>query len=83
VDDAALAPEGGLPGIPGFPGTSGFPGGPGRTTNPEDFNSLMNDIEAKLFDRLPDETMVHPGHGKPTSLGRERLSIPDWRRRGW
>jgi hypothetical protein len=43
----------------------------------------MNDIEAKLFDRLPDETMVHPGHGKPTSLGRERLSIPDWRRRGW
>jgi glyoxylase-like metal-dependent hydrolase (beta-lactamase superfamily II) len=66
-----------------FTGDSLFPGGPGRTTNPEDFTSLMDDIEAKLFDRLPDETLVYPGHGKATSLGRERLSIPDWRRRGW
>jgi len=66
-----------------FTGDSLFPGGPGRTTNPVDFTSLMDDVEAKIFDRLPDGTVVHPGHGKPTTLGKERASIPEWRARGW
>jgi glyoxylase-like metal-dependent hydrolase (beta-lactamase superfamily II) len=43
----------------------------------------MDDIEAKIFNRLPDETIVHPGHGLPTKLGVERGSIPEWRARGW
>lgn len=77
----ALLYEGDPPRV--FTGDSLFPGGPGRTTNPTDFESLMNDIETKLFDRLSDETIIYPGHGKASSLGRERLSIPDWRRRGW
>jgi glyoxylase-like metal-dependent hydrolase (beta-lactamase superfamily II) len=66
-----------------FTGDSLFPGGPGRTTNPTDFASLMDDLEAKVFGRLPDETIVWPGHGQPTTLGKERPSIPEWRARGW
>jgi len=66
-----------------FTGDSLFPGGPGKTTNPTDFNSLMDDLEAKLFGALPDETWVYPGHGRDTTLGAERPSIPEWRARGW
>src|SRR3954466_7762842 len=36
-----------------FTGDSLFPGGPGRTTSPENFTSLMDDLEARLFP-LPD-----------------------------
>ena len=64
-------------------GDSLFPGGPGRTTSPEDFTSLMDDLERKVFDRLPDETWVYPGHGADTTLGAERASLPEWRARGW
>jgi glyoxylase-like metal-dependent hydrolase (beta-lactamase superfamily II) len=64
-------------------GDSLFPGGPGRTTRPEDFASLMSDLEAKIFDRLPDETWVYPGHGDDTTLGAERPHLGEWRARGW
>jgi glyoxylase-like metal-dependent hydrolase (beta-lactamase superfamily II) len=64
-------------------GDSLFPGGPGRTTSPQNFTSLMNDLEAKVFDRLPDETWVYPGHGKDTTLGAERPHLAEWRARGW
>jgi glyoxylase-like metal-dependent hydrolase (beta-lactamase superfamily II) len=66
-----------------FTGDSLFPGGPGRTTNPRDFNSLMDDLEAKVFGRLPDETRFYPGHGRDSTLGNERPAIPEWRSRGW
>jgi glyoxylase-like metal-dependent hydrolase (beta-lactamase superfamily II) len=66
-----------------FTGDSLFPGGPGRTTNPEDFNSLMTDLETKIFGRLPDETWFYPGHGNDSTLGAERPSLPEWRARGW
>jgi len=66
-----------------FTGDSIFPGGPGRVTRPEDFDSLMTDLERKLFDRLPDETWVYPGHGRDTTLGAERGSIPEWWARRW
>ncbi|MEA2902206.1 MAG: hypothetical protein QOH36_2093, partial [Actinomycetota bacterium] len=36
-----------------FTGDSLFPGGPGRTTSAEDFTSLLDDLQAKVFDRLP------------------------------
>src|SRR5688572_28145236 len=32
-----------------FTGDSLFPGGPGRVTRPEDFASLMNDLEERIF----------------------------------
>lgn len=64
-------------------GDSLFPGGVGRTTSAQDFRSLLGDVEAKLFERFPDETWVYPGHGDDTTLGRERPHLPQWRARGW
>ncbi len=66
-----------------FTGDSLFPGGPGRTTTPEDFASLMNDLESKIFDRFGDDTVVHPGHGDDTTLGTERPHLDEWWKRGW
>ncbi|MEV3908875.1 MBL fold metallo-hydrolase [Streptomyces canus] len=66
-----------------FTGDCLFPGGPGRTTRPEDFNSLMDGLETKVFDALPDETWVYPGHGNDTTLGTERPRLAEWRARGW
>ena len=67
-----------------FTGDSLFPGGPGRTTDPESFTSLLDDLEAKVFDRLPDETWFYPGHGDDgPDLGRWRPHLAEWRSRGW
>src|SRR5687767_1265477 len=78
LDDPVASPTPHL-----FTGDSLFPGGPGRTTSPEDFTSLMDDLEAKVFGPLPDDTWVYPGHGRDTTLGAERRSLPEWRARGW
>jgi glyoxylase-like metal-dependent hydrolase (beta-lactamase superfamily II) len=66
-----------------FTGDSLFPGGVGKTTSPTAFASLLRDVERKIFDRLPDETWVYPGHGDDTVLGRERPALPQWWARGW
>jgi glyoxylase-like metal-dependent hydrolase (beta-lactamase superfamily II) len=66
-----------------FTGDSLFPGGVGKTWSPEDFTSLLADVEERLFGALPDDTWVYPGHGKDTTLGAERPSLPEWRARGW
>ena len=66
-----------------FTGDSLFPGGPGKTGTPADFESLMNDLEQKVFARFDDETRVHPGHGDDTTLGAERPHLAEWRARGW
>lgn len=66
-----------------FTGDSLFPGGVGKTAGPAEFTSLLDDVEAKLFDRFPDDTVVHPGHGLPTTLGAERPHLSEWRARGW
>lgn len=64
-------------------GDSLFPGGHGRTTTPQEHTSLMDDLEAKVFGRLPDSTWVYPGHGLDTTLGAERPHLTEWRERGW
>ena len=67
-----------------FTGDSLFPGGVGNTFgSAANFRSLIGDVEAKIFDRLPDETWFYPGHGKDSTLGAERPSLPEWRARGW
>ncbi|MFN2626315.1 MAG: MBL fold metallo-hydrolase [Mycobacteriales bacterium] len=67
-----------------FTGDSLFPGGPGNTRgDSRAFAQLMGDLETKVFDALADETWVYPGHGKDTTLGAERPSLPGWRARGW
>lgn len=67
-----------------FSGDSLFPGGVGNTQkDPERFTSLINDVTARLFEAYPDDTVVHPGHGSPTTLGTERPHLAEWRARGW
>jgi len=67
-----------------FTGDSLFPGGVGNTQkDPERFASLIDDVEARLFGTLPDDTWVYPGHGKDTTLGAERPHLAEWRERGW
>ncbi|MDR1512750.1 MAG: MBL fold metallo-hydrolase [Propionibacteriaceae bacterium] len=67
-----------------FTGDSLFPGGVGNTGgDPARFAQLLGDVEARLFDRFPDDTAVHPGHGQPTTLGAERPHLAEWRARGW
>ena len=66
-----------------FTGDSLFPGGLGKTSGPEAFESLVDDVSRKIFDRLADDTWFYPGHGKDSTLGAERPSLPEWRARGW
>jgi glyoxylase-like metal-dependent hydrolase (beta-lactamase superfamily II) len=61
-----------------------FAGGPGRTTQPENFVSLMGDLQSRVFDALPDETWFYPGHGNDSStLGVQRSHLDEGRARGW
>ncbi|MBB1023560.1 MULTISPECIES: MBL fold metallo-hydrolase [unclassified Dietzia] len=66
-----------------FAGDSLFPGGPGKTATPEQFATLMDDLETRVFGVLDDDVVVHPGHGDDTTLGDERPSLRTWRERGW
>jgi glyoxylase-like metal-dependent hydrolase (beta-lactamase superfamily II) len=67
-----------------FTGDSLFPGGVGNTRgDAEAFATLLDDVEQRLFARLPDSTWVYPGHGADTTLGTERPHLGAWRRRGW
>lgn len=65
-----------------FTGDSLFPGGVGKTT-PETFNQLLDDVEQRVFDLLPDETWFYPGHGRDSTVGAERPHLAEWRARGW
>lgn len=67
-----------------FTGDCLFPGGVGNTwEDPERFASLFGGVKAKLFDALPDETWVYPGHGHDTTIGAERPHLQEWLDRGW
>ncbi len=65
-----------------FTGDTLFPGGPGATQSPNDFKMIMESLDNKLFTQ-PDETMILPGHGLDTTIGRERPDVEEWRARGW
>ena len=59
-----------------FVGDVLFSGSIGRTDLPGgDFDALVEGVREKLF-RLPNETIVHPGHGPDTTIGRERQMNP-------
>jgi glyoxylase-like metal-dependent hydrolase (beta-lactamase superfamily II) len=67
-----------------FTGDCLFPGGVGNTRkDPAAFRSLFHDVKTKIFDVLPDETWIYPGHGNDTTLGAERPHLEEWRTRGW
>jgi len=59
-----------------FSGDTLFSGSIGRTDLPGgDPHLLVGSITAKLF-LLPEDLVVYPGHGPPTSLGAERRDNP-------
>jgi glyoxylase-like metal-dependent hydrolase (beta-lactamase superfamily II) len=59
-----------------FVGDVIFAGSIGRTDFPDgDHAQLISGIRSKLF-TLPDDTVLLPGHGPTTTVGRERLSNP-------
>ena len=65
-------------------GDSLFPGGPGNTFGDVGAHALLMDgLEQRVFDRLPDDTRVLPGHGDATTLGDERPHLAEWRARSW
>ena len=66
-----------------FTGDSLFPGGVGKTNSPQDFEQLFADVSERIFGRFDDSTLVLPGHGDSTTLGRERPHLPEWKERGW
>ena len=53
-----------------------FAGSIGRTDLPGgDYDTLIGSIRSQLF-TLPDETVIYPGHGSPTSVAVEKSSNP-------
>lgn len=59
-----------------FSGDVLFRRGVGRTDLPGgDWSTLLKSISETLF-ALPDDTMVYPGHGPPTTIGEERRANP-------
>lgn len=53
-----------------------FQGSIGRTDLPGgDYRSLMRSIRDEVL-TLPDDTVLHPGHGPSTTVGAERLGNP-------
>jgi len=66
----------GEPGTHLFVGDTLFAGSIGRTDLPGgDYETLMRSITGVLFP-LGDASIVHPGHGPDTTIGRERTTNP-------
>jgi glyoxylase-like metal-dependent hydrolase (beta-lactamase superfamily II) len=65
-----------------FGGDTLFKGGPGATGRSySDFDTIITSIRDRLF-ILPDETVVHTGHGDSTTVGDERPHLEAWITRG-
>lgn len=65
-----------------FTGDTLFQGGPGATGRSfSDFGTIIASIREKLLP-LPQDTVVHPGHGPDTTIGAEAPDLTDWIARG-
>jgi glyoxylase-like metal-dependent hydrolase (beta-lactamase superfamily II) len=57
-----------------FSGDTIFPNGPGNTALPgADYRQILQSIHSKIF-TLPEETVIYPGHGLETTVGREKAT---------
>jgi glyoxylase-like metal-dependent hydrolase (beta-lactamase superfamily II) len=66
-----------------FSGDTLFPGGPGNTQkDPVRFERIIASVRDRLF-TLGDDLVVHPGHGRDTTIGAERPHLDEWIARGW
>jgi len=66
-----------------FSGDTLFPGGPGATQHGGDFPTIIRSIEDRLLSKLPADTIVMPGHGLDTTIGKESPHLQEWIERGW
>lgn len=58
-----------------FTGDTLFQGGPGATGRSySDHPTIVRSIREKLF-ALPDDTVVHTGHGASTTIGAEKANV--------
>jgi hydroxyacylglutathione hydrolase len=58
-----------------FSGDTIFPNGPGSTQIPRaDSRTLLRSIHRKIF-TLPEDTVIYPGHGLETTVGREKKTL--------
>lgn len=65
-----------------FTGDTLFQGGPGATGRSySDFPTIVESIRTRLL-TLPDETVVHTGHGDTTRIGDEAPHLQEWIDRG-
>ena len=65
-----------------FSGDTLFHGGPGATGRSySDFPTILKSIRTKLLS-LPEDTVVHTGHGEDTTIGAEASSYQEWVDRG-
>jgi glyoxylase-like metal-dependent hydrolase (beta-lactamase superfamily II) len=65
-----------------FGGDTLFKGGPGATGRSySDFPTIITSIRERLL-TLPDDTIVHTGHGDATTVGDEAAHIDEWIARG-
>ncbi|MDT5140112.1 MAG: hypothetical protein QOD58_4374 [Mycobacterium sp.] len=65
-----------------FTGDTLFSGGPGATGRSySDFPTILESISERLG-KLPDETVVHTGHGDSTTIGEELVNYDEWVKRG-
>jgi glyoxylase-like metal-dependent hydrolase (beta-lactamase superfamily II) len=60
-----------------FSGDTLFCGGPGATGRSfSDYDTIVRSIRERLL-TLPDETVVHTGHGESTTIGDERAGLSE------
>lgn len=55
-----------------FSGDALLRGGPGSTPGEVERATLHEALRQRVFEALPDDTWVYPGHGPDTTVGRER-----------
>ena len=60
-----------------FDGDTLFPGGPGRTNSPRDLRQLLISVTEKILS-LPDDTVIYPGHGPETTVGKAKEEYTDF-----